>query len=216
VLIEALTILKVVADEVNVSITKHEESENLYEMSQKLIFNDNFELLTGGRYFIYEGELTKVCRKDRKKRKFILFNDLLIYAVPAGIKYQVGQRFDLSKSRITNILDIKQKDIINALQIESESKSFIVIADTPEEKRNWYKMLKGATNLIQKKNETFKKETKGTILSAPVWTPDSEAKMCSVCGIKFTLTNRRHHCRQCGNVACGSCSGKKKNNFNTR
>jgi len=45
---------------------------------------------------------------------------------------------------------------------------------------------------------------------APVWIPDSAAKTCTICAIKFNVLNRRHHCRQCGNVVCGSCSGSSK------
>lgn len=40
------------------------------------------------------------------------------------------------------------------------------------------------------------------------WVPDSDAKMCQRCDTKFTLINRRHHCRHCGKVVCGGCSGE--------
>lgn len=43
-----------------------------------------------------------------------------------------------------------------------------------------------------------------------VWIPDQKATVCMVtgCGTRFRMYNRRHHCRQCGHVICGNCSGQ--------
>ncbi|XP_014113719.1 PREDICTED: zinc finger FYVE domain-containing protein 16 isoform X1 [Pseudopodoces humilis] len=43
----------------------------------------------------------------------------------------------------------------------------------------------------------------------PLWVPDSEAPNCMKCQAKFTFTKRRHHCRACGKVFCGSCCKRK-------
>jgi len=42
----------------------------------------------------------------------------------------------------------------------------------------------------------------------PNWKPDSEAPTCMSCGAPFNLINRRHHCRQCGDIFCGKCSSE--------
>lgn len=41
------------------------------------------------------------------------------------------------------------------------------------------------------------------------WIPDRKATACMVpgCTTKFNMLNRRHHCRQCGNLICRSCVG---------
>ncbi|XP_039984521.1 zinc finger FYVE domain-containing protein 9 [Xiphias gladius] len=46
---------------------------------------------------------------------------------------------------------------------------------------------------------------RGSVLGEvpPVWVPDAQAQVCMKCGVKFTFTKRRHHCRACGKEACG-------------
>lgn len=38
------------------------------------------------------------------------------------------------------------------------------------------------------------------------WTPDHVAAACLICVKPFSLTLRRHHCRNCGVVCCAACS----------
>jgi len=49
-----------------------------------------------------------------------------------------------------------------------------------------------------------------SLSKAPVWTPDHQCKTCVLCKVKWTTFNRRHHCRQCGNVVCHNCSNQTK------
>jgi len=40
----------------------------------------------------------------------------------------------------------------------------------------------------------------------PRWDPDDKATQCAICGNKFNLINRKHHCRMCGKCVCSNCS----------
>ncbi|KAI6227541.1 FYVE-type domain-containing protein [Aphelenchoides fujianensis] len=39
----------------------------------------------------------------------------------------------------------------------------------------------------------------------PIWIRDEDCKRCMICTNKFTIVNRRHHCRCCGRVLCAEC-----------
>jgi hypothetical protein len=46
---------------------------------------------------------------------------------------------------------------------------------------------------------------------APVWIPDRDATVCMCCQkARFSALVRKHHCRGCGHVVCGSCSRNKQ------
>ena len=46
--------------------------------------------------------------------------------------------------------------------------------------------------------------------AAPLWAKDHTSENCTICTKKFTLWNRRHHCRVCGILCCDACSKSKK------
>lgn len=43
-------------------------------------------------------------------------------------------------------------------------------------------------------------------MAASNWVPDDHGVGCAVCHNAFTVTRRRHHCRKCGSLVCGTCS----------
>ncbi|GBG24787.1 Protein kinase, putative [Hondaea fermentalgiana] len=42
------------------------------------------------------------------------------------------------------------------------------------------------------------------------WIDDSEAVSCRICDAEFTLFVRKHHCRNCSNLMCDSCSSHRR------
>jgi len=47
------------------------------------------------------------------------------------------------------------------------------------------------------------------IAQPPPWLPDQLAPNCQLCAAVFSASNRRHHCRHCGRIACSDCSAHK-------
>ncbi|KAM7448854.1 Zinc finger FYVE domain-containing protein 21 [Porites harrisoni] len=47
------------------------------------------------------------------------------------------------------------------------------------------------------------------LLEEPHWTDDTQFPNCVKCNRKFDFTHRRHHCRRCGKIFCGSCCDHK-------
>eukprot|EP00027_Filamoeba_sp_ATCC50430_P011279 CAMPEP_0168562616 /NCGR_PEP_ID=MMETSP0413-20121227/12226_1 /TAXON_ID=136452 /ORGANISM="Filamoeba nolandi, Strain NC-AS-23-1" /LENGTH=199 /DNA_ID=CAMNT_0008594071 /DNA_START=13 /DNA_END=609 /DNA_ORIENTATION=- len=40
----------------------------------------------------------------------------------------------------------------------------------------------------------------------PPFVPDTAFEKCQCCSSEFSLTNRRHHCRYCGQLLCAECT----------
>ncbi|XP_041703605.1 RUN and FYVE domain-containing protein 1 isoform X1 [Coregonus clupeaformis] len=54
------------------------------------------------------------------------------------------------------------------------------------------------------KMEDFKEVNKA--LKGQAWLKDNEATQCKQCQKEFSIARRKHHCRNCGDIYCNSCS----------
>jgi growth factor-regulated tyrosine kinase substrate len=70
--------------------------------------------------------------------------------------------------------------------------------------KSFYNSLKQKNYSFPQTNTTSNKIMIETVL-APPW---SDAESCMRCRIQFSTFNRKHHCRNCGQVFCQDCSGK--------
>jgi len=194
----AFEIVKEVAEVVVEEVDRAgHEQEKMLSISKRFI---DYEMLTPGRTFVMEGELFKICPREKpKKRIFFLFSDILLYAQQPrtdGAKLRVHQCFSLLSLKVKDIPDSKSKKYTNAFEIlPGEKKSFIVYAKTPKKKDVWLKNIQKSTGLAKDHNTA-------------IWIPDKDRKSCFICEVKFKpIFASRHHCRQCGEVVCAACSG---------
>ncbi|KAK0398627.1 hypothetical protein QR680_002681 [Steinernema hermaphroditum] len=165
-------------------------------------FRGGVKLQEKGRVLVGEGVLVKMCRKKSKPRQFFLFNDILVYG---NIMFNKKK---YNNQRIIPLEDVSLDDLPddgeskNGWIIKTRAKSFAVYAATPTEKTEWMQHIdRCVQDLIKRGGKVAATE------HAAVWIPDSEADNCMCCySARFSVLQRRHHCRACGNVVCGSCS----------
>ncbi|KAM9843585.1 pleckstrin homology domain-containing family F member 2-like [Aulostomus maculatus] len=154
-----------------------------------------------GRVLIGEGPLKKQGRRKSQTKAFFLFNDILVY----GTILLNGHLHNSQK--IIPLEDIHLEDMEDSVRMKNQwlictpRKSFAVAANSPGEKQAWMEHIKDC-RCSQLKGSTRLPVS----IFAASWIPNSVAYRCMRCISKFTLTNRRHHCRKCGFLVCNSCS----------
>ena len=92
----------------------------------------------------------------------------------------------------------------NQWLIRTPRKSFYVAASSYEEKRAWIDHMEDCQSRLLQSSGRRPRST-----FAVTWIPDQASSICMRCSNKFTVTQRRHHCRKCGFVVCSACSMKR-------
>lgn len=168
-------------------------------------------LVSSERKLLKEGMLLKACRAKNKPFMFWLFNNCLLYATPMGTLG--GSKHQYQFNRIMMLSDCfvrESREDPRSFELLSAEKSFALWCETVGEAKEWASALR---NAIQDAREAkgLKPEDVHDMVAAPLWVQESEATACNVCQEAFGWAivggRQKHHCRSCGHVVCGSCSG---------
>ncbi|KAH3764081.1 serine/threonine-protein kinase HT1 [Pelomyxa schiedti] len=153
---------------------------------------------------VHQGELTKISRRNQHhKRLFILFEKSILCGAKSkkDSKYKFKIMFDKFRVEV-----IQSAGTPNSFNLISRYKSFILQAQSADEKQCWLQLMEGVFDNVQAHVGT---STNLDQAWSPPFLPDSESGFCSQCSKSFTLTRRRHHCRKCGKIFCTKCSSKR-------
>jgi len=206
---------------------EHAENRKKCLVIRDLFPNIPFPIIEAHRRFVFEGSLMKQNRRgERKKKKFFLFNDILIYGTEdaklspirasnhhGNLKF--GAKVEIKTMSVKDIPDVElHPEHVDSgvllyrppygIFIEAPRKSFNVFCETQEEKDTWLKLL---MKLKDEEDKTLNRvEDVGT---AAFWVPDFAMKACPLCYNEFNFFLRRHHCRKCGTLTCDNCSKQK-------
>ncbi|XP_034632019.1 RUN and FYVE domain-containing protein 2 isoform X4 [Trachemys scripta elegans] len=110
----------------------------------------------------------------------------------------------------------KEKETLSHLRVETQQiiclkKEFLKLQD---KNRQLKKICHDQEEALQElacklsesklKIEDIKEANKA--LQGQVWLKDKEATHCKLCEKEFSLSKRKHHCRNCGEIFCNACS----------
>lgn len=103
-----------------------------------------------------------------------------------------------------NLINQTKHDNVRAKMLELIQTWAFAFRSTPK-----YTSIKDTMNILKAEGHKFPelKESDAMFSSdtAPEW---ADGGVCHRCRVSFSLTNRKHHCRNCGQVFCGKCTTK--------
>lgn len=191
--------------EIDALVDKRECKLELIKLTKQISgLPADLNLLGKERQVVNQGTMLKQCRRAAKPFYFVLLSDMLIYGVggESGGSISFHRVLHLSESMVKDIEESKAQAFTGhkyALEILNKKKSFVVYLKSKGQKRQWLPAMIKAC-------EANRPLGSAPLKFAPTWLHDDAVKACQHCQTVWMIINRRHHCRNCGECVCGSCS----------
>lgn len=213
---EAVNRIRFTASLINETVRHQENLETVLETQKQFV--GQLSLFTPDRRLIKSGKLVKISTKRQEDVMLHLFNDLLLYSgvlITGGYRIRrvvhlnskaVGVKCNLPSS-YGSLLETKSLGSDCGFLVTSLEKTFVLFAATPAARTEWVDAISNAIKDAQK--DVVSATSEGPADAAALWVPDAVVGSCTICHSAFKLYFRRHHCRRCGAVVCGNCSGKR-------
>lgn len=110
----------------------------------------------------------------------------------------------------------KEKDVLSHLRHETQKvislkKEFLNLQDENQQLKRIYQEQEQAlqelgSKLCESKLKIDDIKEANKALQGLVWLKDKDATHCKLCEKEFSLSKRKHHCRNCGEIFCNACS----------
>ena len=178
--------------------------EALYALQKKF---GNANVIGDGRVLLRDGPVMKICRKDHKPYRLVLFSDQLLTVTENGSKYRLHHRIMLADPATSASIQPVARLGDTALRIESSLKSFICYCDTVPETKEWADALERAMVRCRHEHDLRVAADRGSTsddmaplvgqdndspqvgsMARPVWVQDTEITACMLCRKNFTAS----------------------------
>ncbi|XP_045147613.1 RUN and FYVE domain-containing protein 2 [Echinops telfairi] len=159
-----------------------------------------------------EGEnyLQECLRKSDSLQKQISHKEKQLVQLETDLKIEKEWRQTLQEDLQ------KEKDALSHLRNETQQvislkKEFLNLqGENQQLKKTYHDQEQALQELGNKLRESKLKiediQEANKALQGLVWLKDEEATHCKLCEKEFSLSKRKHHCRNCGEIFCNACS----------
>ncbi|TYZ63933.1 hypothetical protein PybrP1_002899 [[Pythium] brassicae (nom. inval.)] len=217
---EAVRGVSFAASFINETVRRQENLETVLQTQRQ--FGGQLALFTRDRRLVKAGKLVKMSTKRQEEVMLHLFNDILLYSgvlITGGYRIRrvvhlaskaAGVRCDLPAT-YDALVETKSLGADCGFLITSLEKTFVLFAATPAARTEWVDAIRDAIRDAQQLAAADRDggAGEGPADAAALWVPDAVVGSCTICQSAFKVYFRRHHCRRCGAVVCGNCSGQR-------